>query len=799
MCRLRLIPARHSSPSNPIRYGRRLLTESVEQLRRLPLLKQIWQRLELMPLPKTEESILLRILVQALVIVGIIATDVAAETQISWWAIPLSIVGGIWSWYRRKKRNVTVKFLIAIGMLVMMMNFFGNLLANLNDTRLVLAELLIQLQVLHSFDLPRRKDLGYSMVIGLILLGVAGTVSQTLTFAPWLLVFLAIALPVLVLDYRSRLGLESLDTFFFRRRSKRLDKGKFLLRNSPLSPQRLSLFLVIILVLGLTLFAIMPRFPGYQLQTLPVSSPIDFEERSFDAQNRGIINPGYVQGGEEGEGEGSGFGNSPTEGPGEMDPSFYYGFNTTMNQNLRGKLTKKMVMRVRSQAPGFWRVLAFDHYTGQGWEISRDDQLINVKRPSWSYRFFISPPRTNIRTKQIIQSYTAVAELPNLIPALSYPQKLFFPTREIAIDTEGSLRAPVGLVDGLTYTVVSQVPYRDRSLLGKAETKYSQNIQKHYLQIPPEIKDRVQQKAEELLSRSPKPLTSNYEKALYLTQAIKQNYLIQGDLPFFNEEDDLVEAFLFRYEGGYPDHFSTVLTVMLRSIGIPSRLAVGFGSGQFNPFTGYYVVHNTDAYALTEVYFPKYGWFTFDPIPGHEIIPPSFEEPQTFSILRQFWKWVAGWLPSPISGFLSNLWTEITQGLLRLFAWLWQFFSSGFIGFTTGLVFVIGFFFLSWIGWNQAKSWSDRRYLAKLPPMERLYQQMLKLLKDKGYPKHPAQTPLEYAQVSRQNHQAATAEIIKEISQAYISWRYGGQVPNINYLHGQFKALIRSMRRLSSS
>ncbi|NES97234.1 MAG: hypothetical protein F6K32_18765, partial [Desertifilum sp. SIO1I2] len=39
--------------------------------------------------PVTEESILLRVLVQALVIVGIIATDLAAETQMSFWAVPL--------------------------------------------------------------------------------------------------------------------------------------------------------------------------------------------------------------------------------------------------------------------------------------------------------------------------------------------------------------------------------------------------------------------------------------------------------------------------------------------------------------------------------------------------------------------------------------------------------------------------------------------------------------------------------------------------------------------------------------
>ncbi|MEO0968426.1 MAG: transglutaminase, partial [Cyanobacteria bacterium J06639_18] len=83
---------------------------------------------------------------------------------------------------------------------------FGRLIGHYNNTRLVLAQLLIQLQILHSFDLPRRKDLGYSITIGLILLGVAASVSQTLAFAPILLIFLAIALPTLVFDYRSRLG-----------------------------------------------------------------------------------------------------------------------------------------------------------------------------------------------------------------------------------------------------------------------------------------------------------------------------------------------------------------------------------------------------------------------------------------------------------------------------------------------------------------------------------------------------------------------------------------------------------------
>src|SRR4028118_304488 len=259
-------------------------SSAIQQLRRLPILSQLWQLLEARPLPQAENSILLRALVQGLVIVGIVATDIAAETQNSFWAVPLSIVGATWSWYHRRDRNIAVKFLLAIGMLLSMGVFFGNLLGQLNDTRLILAELLIQLQVLHSFDLPRRKDLGYSMVIGLILLGVAATLSETLAFAPLLLVFLAIALPVLVLDYQSRLGLSTEVVGAPRRRTPGLAAG--------LSWRRLGIFLLVIVALGLTIFAVMPRFPGYQLRTFPVSAPAQFKGKF---EERDIVNPGYAR------------------------------------------------------------------------------------------------------------------------------------------------------------------------------------------------------------------------------------------------------------------------------------------------------------------------------------------------------------------------------------------------------------------------------------------------------------------------------------------------------------------------
>lgn len=718
---------------------------------------------------EVEDSILLRVLVQALVIVGIVAVDIAGGTQSSLWAIPLSIIGATWSWYRRRSRNIALKFCIAIAMLAAMAAFFGRLLGQLNDTRLVLAEFLIQIQVFHSFDVPRRKDLGYSIVIGLILLGVAGTVSQTLAFAPILGLFLAIALPILVLDYRSRLGLKS-----------ERQKIKLIALTNIKNGGKLFL---IVGSLGLLIFAFLPRFPGYQLRTFPVSQTIDFKGQ-FDGSN--IVNPGYVKEGKEGGGTGTG---GTQRGQGKTDSTFYYGFNSTIDQNLRGELKPKIVMRVRSQAEGFWRVLAFDKYTGTGWEISRNEQVQTIYRSSWSYQLSVPLPRTLGKTQEVVQTYTVVSQLPNLIPALAYPKQVYFPTREIAVDLEGGLRSPVGLGEDMSYTVISEVPYRDRAALQLAGVEYPQNIQAYYLQIPPEIKAKVRDRTEEILANynqervanSSKPLTSAYEKTLYLAQYLKQRYTIPNNpfgLPLLAEDEDLVEAFLFKNFGGYPDQFSTTLTIMLRSIGIPSRLVAGFSPGQFNPFTGLYVVRNTDAYAMSEVYFPGYGWFAFDPIPNHPLIPASIEESQTFGVLRKFWQWIAGWLPSPLTGLLNNVFLWLGNAI----AWFLALFAQGWLGTLTGLIIATGLGFVGWLGFGQWGTWLNRRKLAKLPPMERLYQQMLAWTANKGDFKHPSQTPLEYAQGSHQRHASTTAEVIEEICQAYVGWRYGNQAPNLSYL-----------------
>jgi transglutaminase-like putative cysteine protease len=741
------------------------------------------------PIVDTENSLLLRVLIQLMVSVGIIATDVAAETQMSLWAVPLSIFGAAWSWRQRHRPQIAIKFALAAALLVALFHFFQNLLGNLNDTRMVLAELLVQVQAIHTFDMPRRKDLGYSIIIGVILISVAATIGQTMALAPMLLVFLALALPVMVLDYRSRLKLPVLAW----------QRQTFQGQTAALPLKNLSKLLVTALALGLVVFALMPRLPSYQIQSMPMSGELPVSE-NFDAKK--IINPGYQSrsGANQSGKAGTGTGKAGSSGSAEaeaFDDSAYYGFNQSINQNLRGELKPKLVMRVRSQAPGFWRVLGFDRYTGQGWVISKNEEAKTVKRPGWASKFNL-PTATYTNSRKIVQSYTTVSELPNLLPALAVPDEVYFPTKELAIDREDSLRSPGGLVPNFTYTVVSHVSERNVEFLTKAGSNYSRSsIRKDladYLQIPDSLAAKLRPFTEKLIAEYPEhqvsreatPLDNNYDKVLYLAQYLKQNYQVPTNLTGLSPMPataDLADWFLFRCQnvaqecvaGGYPDHFATTYTLMLRSIGIPARLAVGFDPGYFNPFTGMYEVKNTDAHALTEVYFPKYGWFSFDPIPGHPILPPSVEDSQVFGVVKQLWDWVAGWLPLPVTAWLGWFFGS----LMSIVVTIWIFCTQGWFGAICGLAGLVAISFGLWVLSNYWRKWRYGRWLRKQPPMEQVYQQMLGLLQRRELPvRQVHETPLEHWQ----GLDEAVGVVVEPIVLAYVAWRYGGEPQNVDYL-----------------
>jgi hypothetical protein len=106
---------------------------------------------------------------------------------------------------------------------------------------------------------------------------------------------------------------------------------------------------------------------------------------------------------------------------------------------------------------------------------------------------------------------------------------------------------------------------------------------------------------------------TTYDKIQALEAWMGANTKYTLDIPPLPEGQDAVDRFLFVDHRGFCEQIGTSLVVMLRSLGIPARLAVGYASGERNPFTGLYEVRAKDAHAWAEVYFPGVGWQAFDP------------------------------------------------------------------------------------------------------------------------------------------------------------------------------------------
>jgi hypothetical protein len=93
-----------------------------------------------------------------------------------------------------------------------------------------------------------------------------------------------------------------------------------------------------------------------------------------------------------------------------------------------------------------------------------------------------------------------------------------------------------------------------------------------------------------------------------------------------NGDDALVE-FLTAGKTGYCEQFAAAMAVMLRAVGVPARVAVGFTGGKADG--DHRTISTSDAHAWVEAWFPGHGWLIFDPTPltdGRTIVPPYVAE-----------------------------------------------------------------------------------------------------------------------------------------------------------------------------
>ena len=164
------------------------------------------------------------------------------------------------------------------------------------------------------------------------------------------------------------------------------------------------------------------------------------------------------------------------------------------------------------------------------------------------------------------------------------------------------------------YIVTSSVPAAEPDELREAGTDYPVHILHRYTQLPPDLPGRIRGLAHEATVNGDTP----YDKAVMVEANLKRlTYSLTVSPPPFDA--DGVDFFLFEQRKGYSEYFASSMTVLLRSVGVPARVAVGYTTGDPTEVENLYAVTDSHSHAWVEVYFPGYSWIPFEPTPGAEL------------------------------------------------------------------------------------------------------------------------------------------------------------------------------------
>jgi hypothetical protein len=288
------------------------------------------------------------------------------------------------------------------------------------------------------------------------------------------------------------------------------------------------------------------------------------------------------------------------------------GFGSSLTLQGEFKLGPELVAEVQSPRGRYWRAVTFQDYTGRGWRATTSTTAQTVAADE-------AHPAAYRARVDLEQKVTMRANRGDAAIAAAQPTRLGMGVSAefsggvvgdpLSLDLVSSLRTSRVRVPGIAYTVSSSVSVADEAALRAAGTDYPDAIRQRYAQ-PPETTARVRELARRLAPRGQSP----YDRAKAIEAHLRTlTYALQVPVP--PPGRDGVDFFVFDSKTGYCDYFATAMVVMLRSVGVPARVASGYAVGQQDPATGNWLVRDANAHSWVEVYFPRYGWIEFEPSP----------------------------------------------------------------------------------------------------------------------------------------------------------------------------------------
>jgi protein-glutamine gamma-glutamyltransferase len=276
------------------------------------------------------------------------------------------------------------------------------------------------------------------------------------------------------------------------------------------------------------------------------------------------------------------------------------------------------------------------------------------------------------------------------------------------------------------------------------------------------------------------------QKARAIEGHLRQDYGYTLEL-LSKPVDDPLAYFLFVRKKGHCEYFASSMAVMLRTLGIPSRVVTGFQSGVYNPMTGWQVIRASDAHSWVEAWIEGRGWTTFDPTP----FDPSGGAPGLMSRLAllsdaasQVWNdWVMSYdldhqialatrMHAAAQRFSFPDFEEFIAGLKYAGHAGWRYLPAAGGGLAMIVLWLL--FGPALRKWRRQRAYARKVERGASEPSDAtiLYQQMLELLAKRGIRKPPWFTPLEFARGVRAPQMAP---LVEEATAAYNELRYGGR------------------------
>lgn len=266
----------------------------------------------------------------------------------------------------------------------------------------------------------------------------------------------------------------------------------------------------------------------------------------------------------------------------------------------------------------YWRSFTFENYTGRGWVNAETDTLsyaageqARTLENDYQTGAWISPPgyRPLQQKVQFMQDTGGVIYVSGSLVSVDHDYRVAWRAQpQFFAGEPGGGDMFGGTLESATYVARSILPSVSETDLRSAGVEYPAWITSRYLQLPPELPQRVISLALDLTANASTP----YDRALAIESYLR-DIPYSLDIPLPPPLTDVVDYYLFSLKEGYCDYAATAMVVLARAAGLPARLVMGYAPGSYDTFTAQYRVAESDAHSWAEVYFPGIGWIEFEP------------------------------------------------------------------------------------------------------------------------------------------------------------------------------------------